>query len=71
MCTCVHSIFKVTIILFPYYIICRCKYSVFHQNFQKITPLFLVLKKIIIFAGEQTIRNSELNKRIRRHQYRI
>ena len=45
MCTCVGSIFKVTIILFPYYIIYRCKYSVFHQNFQKITPLFLVLKK--------------------------
>ena len=45
MCTCVRSIFKVTIILSPYYIICRCKYSVFHQNFQKITPLFLVLKK--------------------------
>ena len=35
MCTCVRSIFKVTIILSPYYIICRCKYSVFHQNFQK------------------------------------
>lgn len=71
MCTCVRSIFKVTIILSPYYIICRCKYSVFHQNFQKNHPsVSCIKKKIIIFAGEQTIRNSELNKRIRRHQYR-